>query len=71
MFIKLTLQDSGHEVFVNFDHVENFYRVGKGENTWSVVFMNNQRVYECCESVDEILAQLVDEILAQLAGDPK
>lgn len=58
MFIKLTLQEPGQEVFVNFDHVENFYVCGKGENSWTTVFMNNQRVYECCETPDEILKQL-------------
>jgi hypothetical protein len=58
MFIKLTLQDSGHELFVNFDHAENFYRCGKGENVWTTVFMNNQRVYDCCETPEEISAQL-------------
>jgi hypothetical protein len=58
MFIKLTLQDSGHEVFVNFDHAENFYRSGKVENFWTTVFMNNKRVYDCCETPEEILAAL-------------
>lgn len=57
MFVKLTLQNSGNEIFLNFDCVEKFFE-HQGRDSWTSIRLVGGKYLDVVESATWIVNQI-------------